>query len=216
MGAIDQSDVKVHVIKLSKEGFPNWHVKQLAVLIKNSIGNAHANFCLDPKTTQKEFFTEFYNKLIAELLELSPDYQTYSSFESAKKRKRPDDEDEKGSEKKTRSHKKKMPKARKYQSTKGLATVAGLRCCGRTNLQAYLRFTPGPASSGTRPSRRRVICAFCGYRSTMYTCRGCEQTFCMTPPTHLQNPVTGFKFRADGPFCWHRVHGFSTWASFEK
>ena len=104
MGAIDQSDVKVHVMKLSKEGFPNWHVKQLAVLIENSIGNAHANFCLDPKTTQVEFFTEFYNKLIAELLELSPDYRTYSSFESAKKRKR-DDEDEKGSEKKKVSQK---------------------------------------------------------------------------------------------------------------
>ena len=56
MGAIDQSDVKVHVMKLSKEGFPNWHMKQLAFLIENSIGNAHANFNLDPKKTQAEFF----------------------------------------------------------------------------------------------------------------------------------------------------------------
>ena len=216
MGAIDQSDVKVHVMKLSKEGFPNWHMKQLAFLIENSIGNAHANFNLDPKTTQAEFFTEFYHKLIAELLELSPDYRTYSSFGSAIKRKRPVGEDSNGSEKKTRSHKKKMPIARKYQSSKGYATFAGLRCCGRENLIAYLRFTPRRKMAGLRPSRRRVTCAFCGYQSTMYTCRGCKQSFCMTPPTHLQDPITGFKFRADGPFCWHRLHGFSTWESFEK
>ena len=102
MGAIDQSDVKVHVMKLSKEGFPNWHMKQLAFLIENSIGNAHANFNLDPKTTQAEFFTELYHKLIAELLEFSPDYRTYSSFGSAIKRKRPVGEDSNGSEKKNK------------------------------------------------------------------------------------------------------------------
>ena len=60
MGPIDQSDVKVRVMKLSKEGFPNWHTKQLAVLVEKSIGNAHANFNLDPKTTHPEFFMDFY------------------------------------------------------------------------------------------------------------------------------------------------------------
>ena len=211
MGPIDQSDVKVRVMKLSKEGFPNWRTKQLAVLVENSIGNAHANFNLDPKTTHPEFFTDFYYQLIVELLDLSPNYRKYSSCGSAQKRKRLGGEDNNDSAKRKRSHKKKIPNKKEYQTSKGVATVAGLLCRGRENLVAYLRFTPKESKvKSPRPQRKRVVCAFCGYRSTMYTCRGCEQSFCMKPPTQLVDPGTGRKFRADGLFCWHRVHGFST------
>ena len=38
----------------------------------------------------------------------------------------------------------------------------------------------------------------------------------MKPPAELVDPSTGRKFRADGLFCWHRVHGFSTWDEFEN
>ena len=115
-----------------------------------------------------------------------------------------------------RSHKKKTPVKKTYQKTKGNATEAGLKCCGRKNLAAYLRFTPKEGTTASpRPAHRRVLCSFCGHSRTLHSCIGCKQSFCMSPPTQLENPATGRKFRSDGPFCWHLVHGFKTWKELQ-
>ena len=76
MGSVDQSDVKRHVMGLSSEAVVAWHKKQLAFLIESAIGNAHANYNLDP-STKAEYFTEWYNNFLTELLLLSPDLRIY-------------------------------------------------------------------------------------------------------------------------------------------
>ena len=114
---------------------------------------------------------------------------------------------------------KKHPQARKkyrnrISSTYGHATDAGLNCPVLHAIGAYLRFyLTDESRHGKKPVARRLPCKFCGKQGIKYRCVGCNDVFCMAPPTQLIIPGSDppRKFRHDGPFCWHRVHGISTW-----
>ena len=55
-------------------------------------------------------------------------------------------------------------------------------------------------------------------KKTMYACRGCDQAFCMLPPTHLSIPGSDppKSFAGNGLFSWQLVHGLNTWLEFDK
>ena len=76
MGPVDQVDVKAQVMGITRELVSAWHKKQLAFLIQTAIGNAHCNYNLDP-SCKAEFFTEWYNKFLVELHEMSPNVRIY-------------------------------------------------------------------------------------------------------------------------------------------
>ena len=94
------------------------------------------------------------------------------------------------------------------QKQYGVSTSAGLACYGKSNLAAHLR---------TFSKRRQ--CGFCGKRrrTGLYQCRACKEVFCMEPPSKLEIPGSNSPrvFPKNGPFCFHRIHGFSRWADFE-
>ena len=236
MGHVDQADVKAHVMGLTKLMSRDWHDKQLYHLIECSVISSHANYNLDPHPEIKpEFFTEWHNNLIAELIEMSPNYRKYKavtagrrkmespypSSGSALKRRRPYPSPGSARKRIRFSHKKKTP-IKSYKSKKrvlGTATERGLRCPMRDRLGVALRLAPKKGTEkNDRPSMRRVVCQFYGRKSTMYVCKGCDQSFCMFPPTNLTIPgsVPPRKFASNGLFCWQLLHGFTSWAEDEK
>ena len=207
MGPIDQSNVKGNVMGLTRELNRHWYEKQFSFLVETSICNAFGNYNLDSGIDKKVHFTDFFDILTRDLLASSPNFR--------KKRKFIDSGSEvDGSGKKQkRSHHKKT-KVVKYRSSKsplGKATTKGLTCRARLNLRGALRFI-GKAGSGNtkRFIAQRKKCAFCGHSSTSFKCIGCDQTFCMTPPTHLIDPDANppQKFKINGLLCWERLHGF--------
>ena len=118
----------------------------------------------------------------------------------------------------TLSHKKRKPPKRMHRkkiNPYGTATMEGLSCPARKNLAVFLRFN---AKEGTgaakKPSPVRRKCAFCGKERTFHSCAGCKQFFCMSPPVYLTIPLSDppKKFPKNGPFCWHRLHGFDNFS----
>ena len=148
---------------------------------------------------------------------MSPNYRVYKTPQ-----KRSRENANSGRKKLILSHKKQeTPKRlrRSKSSPYGTATKAGLECPGRKNLSTFLRFTPAKGSaSTTNPTGARKKCSFCGMKKTMFTCAGCKQSFCMTPPCSLTIPMSipPRKFPSNGPSCWQRVHGFNTFGKMMK
>ena len=222
MGHVDQADVKANVMGLSRMMSREWHDKQLFHLIESAVVCSHANYNLDPHPEVKpESFTEHYHELIGELLEMSPNYRKYN-VQSAEKRKYMSEVDLGSTKKKLKfSHKKKTVKVT-YKSKKnpvGTATERGLKCRMRNNLGTALRWVPKKGTGkNPRPTMRRIVCAFCGRKSTIHMCRGCDQSFCLSAPTHLKIPGSNppRHFPENGLMCWQLLHGFSSWAEYEK
>ena len=189
------------------------HDKQLFHLIECAVSCSHGNYNLDahPEVTP-EFFTLYYRRLIGELIEMGHNYRKYY-VKSASKRKNLNAFQAGSAKKKLRfSHKKKKVAKDFYKSKNnpiGNATVKGLNCPMRKSLAAALRLAPKEGTvKNTRPSMRRVVCTFCGKKQTMYVCRGCDQAFCMLPPTHLSIPVICRKWvilLAISPWIQHMV-----------
>ena len=203
MGAVDQSDVKSKVLSLTRESVSVWHRKQLAFLCETAIINAHANYCLDPSTTP-EHFTEWHNKFVDELLNMSKNYRKVKQKrpvipeESSKKRKRP--------------HRKKVStpnKRRRKASPYGTPTKAGLACYGSKNLAIYLDLDT---------SSRWKRCRFCGKKGVIYKCSACGEYFCLTQPTDMIIPGSDppRRYPANGFFCWHYLHGYSSKTEVRK
>ena len=153
MGPVDQVDVKAQVMGITRELVSAWHKKQLAFLIQTAIGNAHCNYNLDP-SCKAEFFTEWYNKFLVELHEMSPNVRIY------KKRKLEETENPTPKRLKRQHRKSKLSPARRREY--GIASEAGLSCYGRKNLSAYIRYIPTPETrKNKRPTARRIKCKFC-------------------------------------------------------
>ena len=131
LGFVDQGDVKATVMKITAEQTPKWHQNQICFLIESTISACHGNYNLDSSTDKPEFFTEFYNNFLAELLMASKNYRRYKTSPSTPdiKRKLKTDPQSGSSHKK-----KKMPTVRhRIALTYGRATMAGLTCTGRGN-----------------------------------------------------------------------------------
>ena len=124
--------------------------------------------------------------------------------------------EEKGDSQNSRPHRKRAVTPRKRRSKKnppGYPTEEGLKCYGRKNLSLHLNFTPRKGTSHDRnPKAKRIRCHFCSRQGVFYTCGACGSVFCMRPPVHLTIPESNppRKFRANGLFCWHYVHGYKT------
>lgn len=185
---------------LTSESDPKWHQNQLKFLIESAVSSCHGNYNLDPNVEKREMFTEFHNKLLVELLEKSKDYRKYRVKKKRNLQMPSPKPDSPLCNKKPRP----SPARHRKKYKLGSASKVGLTCPGRSNLAAYLRKTS---------LRRR--CNFCSKRNNKtYTCRSCGGFFCMEPPENLIDPFCELQknFRKDGPFCWHRYHGFTTWA----
>ena len=70
LGAVDQRDVKSHVMAITRERVAHWYQKQLRFAVECAISAAHSNYNLDPTVTP-EFFKEWYNQFVEELLLLA-------------------------------------------------------------------------------------------------------------------------------------------------
>ena len=212
MGSVDQADVKAHVINLTRQAVRKWHRKQLLFCVETAIINSFGNFNLDPGC-KVENFKDWYNHFITELLDMSDDYRSY-----------------KRSRKRSRSQNSLVQRSRRKQETPkrlrrskilpyGTPTKDGINCIARDNLAAFLRFTPKVGSATEkRPTAARRKCSFCGNAKTLHSCAGCKQAFCMAPPTHFTIPGSNppRKYPSNGPYCWHRNHGFSTFGDMTK
>ena len=198
LGYVDQGDVKATIMKLTAEQTPKWHQNQIRFLIESAISACHGNYNLDKSTKKKEFFTEFYNKFLCELLDSSKNYRTYNpNLFTPKKRKLED-----SSNRSSRKKKKLSSGRRKKEEEFGKPTIRGLKCKARNNLAGFLR-----------PAKGKLTCRFCGRRSVgLFKCLECQQCFCLKSPADLVIPGTDNKtFRKNGPFCWYLLHGFSSW-----
>ena len=124
MGAVDQSDVKASIMGLTMEGTPKWHAKQLAFCVESAIASCHSNYNLDPSTQKAEFFMNFHDYFISEMLELSKDFRKYKTKKQRKRKL----EELPSDTHLSRSHKKKKPQAvSRHRKTLqyGYATEAG-------------------------------------------------------------------------------------------
>lgn len=223
MGAVDQSDVKAYVMGISHEYTPHWYEKQLAFLVETSICNAFANFNLDSGIEERESFTEFYDLLARDLLDESPNYRAYSTPIKRKLEEREEVELSRSNIKRVkRSHQKKSPVTQYRTSVPGTATEKGLSCPARQSLLGALKFSPKEwnfsSSRGFQPKASRIICAFCGNKTTTFRCAGCDQAFCMRPPVNIFDPESNppRRFRRDGLLCWQRLHGFKKWSELPE
>ena len=210
LGPVDQSDVKSQVMKLTRERVSSWHNKQLFFLIETCISNAHSNYNLDTQTTP-EYFTEWYNKFLVELLQLSPNLR--KRIQTTPNRKRGLENSPLNSSSRKRSHHKEIPRT-VHKITYGRPSEAGLRCYGRENLAGFIRFFPTKDTLlSKRPKARRVKCSCCGRMGILHQCLACKEVFCFRPPYNLTVPDSDppRKFKADGVFCWHIIHGYTSW-----
>ena len=200
MGAVDQSDVKATVMGLTAEITPKWYKKQLAFCIETAVSSSHSNFNLDKSVDKAEYFIDFHDELLKELLNESKDYRKY------KKRNRGQIDSPL-----PKSHKKKrpMPKVRHREKiVYGMASEQGLACLGRQALAVYLRLCEG-----------RGRCQFCGLRSRkIWKCTACDGKFCMEAPTNLVIPGSDPErtFRSDGCSCWLLFHGYDTFSAIKN
>ena len=201
MGAVDQSDVKATVMGLTAEITPKWYKKQLAFCIETAVSSSHSNFNLDKSVDKAEYFIDFHDELLKELLNESKDYRKYKLKKLVRNRDSPIQ----------RSHKKKrpMPKIRHREKILfGIASEQGLTCPGRQALAVYLRVCEG-----------RGRCQFCGLRSRkIWKCTACDGKFCIEAPKDLIIPGSDpeRKFRANGCSCWLRFHGYDTFSAIKK
>ena len=199
LGAVDQADVKATVQGLTAESDPKWYQNQLKFLVESAVSSCNSNYNLDETVTIPEPFTEFHNMLLSELNEKSKDYRKYNTRKRQLQKQQ--------TTPRPLKKQKFSPMRHRLAHQFGNASRAGVTCPGRDNLAAYIRKSS---------DRRR--CQFCGKRSrSMYQCIGCNSFFCMEAPTHIDNPKSDSPraFRRDGPFCWHLIHGFSTWSAFK-
>ena len=181
---------------LTQEMSAKWHENQLKFLIESTISSCHGNYNLDKSVDNPEFFTEFHNKLIVELQEMSKSYRKYNTASGGQKKRGLSTLELHRIHKKPKS----TPRRRRKKLVFGTATEAGVKCPGRTNLKKYLRKTS-----------KNIQCTFCGRKRLVYECLACGEVFCMEAPLNLINTNTGKSFRRDGPFCWLLVHGFFSW-----
>ena len=79
LGAVDQRDVKSHVMAITRERVA------LRFAVECAISAAHSNYNLDPTVTP-EFFKEWYNQFVEELLVLSKNYRKRKIMLSPKKK----------------------------------------------------------------------------------------------------------------------------------
>ena len=212
MGSVDQADVKAYVLNLTRQAVRKWHRKQLLFCIEAAVINSFGNFNLDPCCKVQDF-SDWYKDFITELLDMSKDYRSYKS---SQKRSR-----SQGSLVQRNRRERETPKRLRRSKILpyGTPTKAGINCIARDNLAAFLRFTPKVGSAAQkRPIASRRKCSFCGNKTTLNSCSGCNQAFCMAPPTHLIIPESNppRKYPSNGPYCWHRVHGFSTFGEMTK
>ena len=77
LGYVDQSDVKAAIMGLTTELTPKWYQKQFAYLCESAVSSAHSNYNLDPAIQKPEFFTDYHDKFLRELIEMSKNYRTY-------------------------------------------------------------------------------------------------------------------------------------------
>ena len=203
LGFVDQSDVKATVMGLTSEKAVKWYGNQLTFLIESAISSCHGNYNLDPHVHKREGFTEWYSQFLNELIEMSPNYRKYANKNSTPARKPKREERNSGSK---RSHKKGKISHRR-RSLYGTPTIEGIKCYGRDNMAKYLRMPD-----------EKLTCRFCGKKRKVFRCIACQQVFCMEAPTHLTIPGSEpqRKFRKDGLFCWHLLHGFETWKMISK
>ena len=151
---------------------------------------------------------------------MSKNYRKYKAGSAARRSRESPCPDPGSARKKIRFSHRKKTLTRSHKSKNrvlGTATEAGLTCPMRERLGVALRLAPKKGTEkNDRPSARRVICQFCGWKNTMYVCRGCDQSFCMFPPTRLTIPgsVPPRKFAANGLFCWQFLNGFTSRADF--
>ena len=98
MGAVDQSDVKATVMGLTAEITPKRYKKHLAFCIETAVSSSHSNFNLDKSVDKAEYFIDFHDELLKELLNESKDYRKYkkrnsgqidSPLQRSHKKKRP-------------------------------------------------------------------------------------------------------------------------------
>ena len=215
LGAVDQRDVKSHVMAITRERVARWHQKQLRFAVECAISAAHSNYNLDPTVTP-EFFKEWYNQFVEELLVLSKNYRKRKIMLSPKKKNYDSPKEKKTPMPSRRPHKKKTQTPRKRHRKKtpyGYATEEGLNCYGREYLMRCLNFSPVEGTElNSKPKARRLRCNFCGKEGVLYSCGACNSVFCMRAPVHLINPTSNprRKFRTDGLFCWQLVHGYKT------
>ena len=151
------------------------------------------------------------------MLEASLNFRTYNTPKKRKLHEREEVEDSKSNSKRLKhSHKSKTPVVQ-YRSPKsrvlGTATERGLSCPARLNLLGALVFSPKEwncTSRGFQPVSSRIVCVFCGHKTTTFSCAGCDQAFCMKPPVNIFDPESNplRRFRRDGLLCWQRLHGF--------
>ena len=204
LGYVDQSDVKATVQGLTAEMDPKWYQNQLKFLIESAVSSCHANYNLDSSVAKREAFTEFHNQLLVELLEKSKNYRKYKM---KKKRGFPSPAPKSDSRRSHKRHKS-SPARHRVEREYGYPTKEGLTCPGRKNLAAFLRRTT-----------KRMTCQFCGKRNkNSYFCVACGGYFCLKAPENITDPLSQPQrnFRIDGPFCWHRYHGYSTFAECSK
>ena len=199
MGAVDQSDVKSHIIRLTRETVSVWHRKQLAFLCETAIVNAHANYCLDP-SAPSEHFAEWFKKFCSELLKMSRNYRKVKTKPATP------------TPKASRRHRKKVAtprKKRRLLSPYGSPTEAGIACHGSKNLAIWLEFNP---------KRSWKRCRFCGKKGVQFSCSACGETFCLAQPTHLIQPGSHPErhFPANGLMCWHYLHGYTSKTDIRK
>ena len=195
MGAVDQSDVKATVMGLTSEVTPKWYDKQLAFLEESAVSNAHSNYNLDViQPCKPETFTDWHDELLVELVEMSKSYRKNELTASGIKRKRSSGL----GQTQVTPRQVRRRKARVY----GKASKEGLECRGRKNLMAFIR-----------QKTTRQQCRFCGMKRLVYWCTACGEVFCMSAPVGLIIPGSQppRKFRKDGPFCAHRIHGYTNW-----
>ena len=126
---------------------------------------------------------------------MSIDYRKYDVTGSGRKRKRSDN---------PRPYVQATSVKTRHRKTLvfGKPSKAGLECRGPHNLMAYIR-----------KKDTRQHCRFCGKKRQVYYCTACGETFCMSAPVDLTIPGSNppRKFRKDGPFCAHRIHGYMNW-----
>ena len=219
MGHVDQRDVKAEVMALTASLERHWGQKQLSFCIESAISCAHGNYNLD-QIVKREHFTRWHNMFVHECLTESKNYRIYKTTPT--KRKRSSDVSVSQSKHRKLSHKKRTPKSRRRESAEkpyGVAPSAGLKCSVRDNFYSFAPFDPEPGTEkNTIPAARRRKCAFCGKQRTLYKCQGCQLRFCMKSPTDLIIPNSNPPryFPSNGPWCWHRVHGYKTWADTPK
>ena len=182
MGYNDQSDAKRMRIGLSAKIFRRWPQKLLAKTIEDVIQNAYLNFLLDTSCTV-EPWPVFLHLFVEECLDFG---------ENMRKRK------SQSELKFSRNRKKVFSKKPVPGSDESLRI--GSKCKGGFHIesQKFIQYKD-----------RTSKCQFCGRQKAMMKCRSCKMFLCIQPPRKIEG---GISFPANGPTCYQRFHGISSYS----